>query len=93
MIESTKRPDQIVPLVIYKGGERLVIGQATVKGDGQIEGQISKDAKSDLKDLIFSGSLGDLSLNPNVEVAVVANLPSVPIVRTERESPRPSTSG
>lgn len=61
---ADKRADQTVPLVIYKGGERIVIGQAIVKGDGGIEGQIAKDVRQELKDLLFGGSLGALSLDP-----------------------------
>lgn len=56
--------DQTVPLVLYKGGERIIIGQATVKGDGSIQAQIAKDVRKELKDLLFGGSLGGLSLDP-----------------------------
>jgi hypothetical protein len=61
---TEKRADQHVPLVIYKGGQRIVVGQAIVKGDGQIEAQISKDARKDLGDLFFKVLIGDISINP-----------------------------
>lgn len=63
-----KRPDKSVPLVMYKGGERIVIGQALVKGDGSIEGQISKDVRKELKDILFGDMLGGLSIDPKPPV-------------------------
>ena len=63
-----KRKDQEVPLVIYKGGERIEVGRAIVKGDGSIVAQIAKDVKQEFKDLLFGNVLGDLSLNPRVPV-------------------------
>ncbi len=64
----TKRPDKTVPLVMYKGGERIVIGQAIVKGDGSIIGQIAKDVRKELKDVLFGDMLGALSLDPKPAV-------------------------
>lgn len=61
---TEKRPDKPVPLVIYKGGERIVIGSAYLKGDGSIEGQVSKDVRQDLKDILFGDRVGDISINP-----------------------------
>lgn len=61
---TEKRPDQAVPLVIYKGGDRVVIGSAYLKGDGTIEGQITKDARQELKDILFGDRVGDISINP-----------------------------
>ncbi len=59
-----KRKDKEVPLVMYKGGERLVIGQAIVKGDGSIIGQISKDVRKELSDVLFGDMLGAISVDP-----------------------------
>lgn len=64
MSRENRRPDKTVPLVIYKGGERIIVGQAIVKGDGSIEGQIAKDVRKELKDLLFGDMLGGLSLDP-----------------------------
>lgn len=61
---TEKRPDKAVPLVIYKGGERIIVGSAYLKGDGSIEGQIAKDVRKDLKDVLFSDRVGDISINP-----------------------------
>lgn len=61
---KTKRADQTVDLVIYKSGERIVIGKAVVKGDGSIEAQIAKDVRKEISDLLFGGLLGGLSLDP-----------------------------
>lgn len=61
---TEKRADRVLPLVIYKGGERIVIGSAYLKGDGSIEAQIAKDVRQDLKDMIFGDRVGDFSLNP-----------------------------
>lgn len=66
MEKREKRKDQEVPLVIYKGGERIVIGHVILKGDGSLSGQIAKDFKKELSDLLFGNTLGDVSLNPNV---------------------------
>lgn len=64
-----KRPDQVVPLVIYKSGERITIGSAYLMGDGRIEAQIAKDVKKEISDLIFGGRVADISLNPKVSVS------------------------
>lgn len=61
---TEKRPDKAVPLVIYKGGERIVVGSAYLKGDGRIEAQIFKDVKQELKALLFGDRIGDISINP-----------------------------
>lgn len=61
---TEKRQDKPLPLVIYKGGERIVIGSAYLKGDGKVEGQISKDAREELKDVFFGDRVGDISINP-----------------------------
>lgn len=63
---SEKRPDQTVPLVIYKSGERIVIGLAYLKGDGRIEGQIAQDVKKELREQLFGGLVGDISINPKL---------------------------
>lgn len=89
---SEKRADQTVPIVIYKGGERIVIGSAYLKGDGSIEGKVFKDVKEDLKDLIFGGRIGNFSFNPKVEPKLSveitdADISSVSVVYKERESP------
>ncbi len=60
----TKRKDKAVPLIMYKGGERIVIGQAIVKGDGSIEAQIAKDVRQDLRDILFGDMLGAVSIDP-----------------------------
>lgn len=74
MNEPTKRPDEAVPLVIYKGGERIVIGSAILKGDGRIEAQIAKDVREDLKDLLFGGRVGDFSINPKLPPNIESSL-------------------
>lgn len=61
---TEKRADKTVPLVLYKGGERIIIGQAIIKGDGKIEGQIAQDVRKEIGDLIFGDRLGGLSLDP-----------------------------
>lgn len=58
-----RKKSKQVPLVIYKGGERIEIGMASVSTDGSIEAQIKKDIREDIKAVIY-GDLGDLSLNP-----------------------------
>lgn len=65
-----KRPDKAVPLVIYKGGERIVIGSAYLKGDGRVEGQIQKDVKQELKDMLFGNTVGDISINPKQSIDI-----------------------
>lgn len=62
-----KLKDKRVPLVIYKSGERIVIGQAIVKGDGSIEGQIAKDVRKEIQHLIFGDALGALSFDPKAQ--------------------------
>lgn len=52
-----------VPLVIYKGGERIEIGMAIVATDGSILAQVKKDLREDVKDIVYA-DLGDVSLNP-----------------------------
>lgn len=66
MDKPEKRKDQEVPLVIYKGGERIEVGRAILKGDGSIIAQVAKDVKAEFKDLLFGNTLGDMSLNPKV---------------------------
>lgn len=61
---TERRPDKAVPLVIYKGGECIVLGSAYLKGDGRIEGQIAKDVKKELQDLLFGDRVGNISINP-----------------------------
>lgn len=61
-----------VPLVIYKGGERIEIGMASVSTDGNIEAQIKKDLREDVKTIIY-GDLGDLSLNPKTPPSLFYN--------------------
>lgn len=71
---KTKRADQTVDLVIYKSGERIVIGKAVVKGDGSIEAQIAKDVRKEISDLLFGGLLGGLSLDPKPKPDLKYNL-------------------
>lgn len=71
---TDKRPDKTVPLVMYKGGERIVIGQALVKGDGSISGQIAKDVRKEIGDLLFGDMLGALSLDPKPPVNLKYNI-------------------
>lgn len=68
MDKREKRKDQEVPLVIYKGGEKIAIGHAILKGDGSLSGQVTKDVMKELSDLLFGGSIGDVSLNPKISV-------------------------
>jgi hypothetical protein len=74
---TEKRADQHVPLVIYKGGQRIVVGQAIVKGDGQIEAQLSKDARKDLGDIFFKALIGDISINPKRPGVKIVNDPPI----------------
>lgn len=67
MEKREKRKDQEVPLVIFKSGEQIEIGHIVLKGDGSIVGQIAKDVKKEISDLLFNG-LGSISLNPKVAV-------------------------
>ena len=59
----SKQPSEQVPLVIYKGGERIVIGLASFDPDGSITAQIFKDFNDDIKTLVY-GEIGDISINP-----------------------------
>ncbi len=59
-----KRPDKTVPLVIYKGGERIIVGQAIMKGDGSISAQIAKDVRKDLQDILYGDMVGGFSIDP-----------------------------
>lgn len=63
---TEKRPDKAIPLVIYKSGERIVIGSAYLKGDGSIAAQIFKDVKQEITDLLFGDRVGDFSINPKI---------------------------
>lgn len=93
---TEKRSDKAVPLVIYKGGERVVIGSAYLKGDGRIEAQVAKDVREDLKHLLFGDRVGDISINPlytstmvnarTNETKEVAVVPPLMIRRTSGES-------
>lgn len=58
-----KKTSKQVPLVIYKSGERIQIGMASIGSDGEIIGQIAKDIREDVKALLW-GNIGDVSLNP-----------------------------
>jgi hypothetical protein len=54
-----------VPLVMYEGGERRVIGEAVLYDDGKVEGQIKDEVNlpEALKSsLVFGASLGPLPL-------------------------------
>ncbi len=62
----SKKPSVQVDLVIYKGGERLVIGKAAIDPDGSIQAQIAKDLRADVKD-ILGKHIGDISINPPVQ--------------------------
>lgn len=68
MDKREKRKDQEVFLVIYKGGEKIQVGHAILKGDGSLIGQVSKDVRKEITDLLFGGQLGDVSLNPRTVV-------------------------
>jgi len=54
---------QQVPLVMYKGGERIVLGRAYIESDGSIVGQIAKDFRAAVND-IFSVGIGEVSIDP-----------------------------
>lgn len=64
MVDREPKKEKTVPLVMYRRGERIVIGQAIVKGDGSIEGQIAKDVRQELKDILFGDMLGAISVDP-----------------------------
>lgn len=90
MDKPEKRKDQEVPLVIYKSGERVVIGQAILKGDGSIIAQIAKDVKKEFKDLLFGDRIGDISINPVIPSIIkmgesYANLSTLPELRPKHE--------
>lgn len=59
-----KKTSKQVPLVIYKGGERIEIGKASVSSDGEITAQVAKDVRRDIKDLLFGDLLDHISVNP-----------------------------
>lgn len=67
-----RKKSKQVPLVIYKGGERIEIGMASVSTDGSIEAQIKRDIREDIKDIIY-GDLGDLSINPKTPPSLFYN--------------------
>lgn len=50
-----------VPLVIYKGGERIVLGMASVEDNGSIEAQVAKDMWPAVKD-ILQPNVGEFSI-------------------------------
>ncbi len=52
-----------IPLVIYKGGVRTVIGMASVEDDGSFVGQVAKDVWPTVKDL-FLPNIGEFSIAP-----------------------------
>lgn len=52
-----------VDLVLYKGGERIVIGKVALNPDGSFQGQIARDIRAEVK-LILSEGIGDISINP-----------------------------
>lgn len=53
-----------IPLVMYKGGARVVIGRASVGDDGSIEAQVTKDAWPLVKGF-FKPSIGEISISPD----------------------------
>lgn len=52
-----------VDLVIYKGGDRHVVGRAAVNEDGSIEAQVAKDHWPVVKELLEL-KLPEMSLSP-----------------------------
>lgn len=67
-----KKKSKQVPLVIYKGGERIEIGMASVSTDGSIEAQIKKDIREDIKEMIYA-DIGDFSINPKTPPSLFYN--------------------
>lgn len=64
----SKRPSKQVDLVIYKGGERIIVGRASLDPDGKIEAQIARDIREDVKAMVYGDLLDCLSLNPKPSV-------------------------
>ena len=52
-----------IPLTIYKGGIRTVIGMAIVEKDGQITAQVAKDHWPVVRSY-FTPNVGELSIGP-----------------------------
>jgi hypothetical protein len=73
---ANKKSKQI-DLVIYKSGERIVVGRAIVNGDGSITAQIAKDVRKEYKDLIYGDMLDHLSLNPKAPAVLDLKYTSV----------------
>lgn len=63
LVDLSRSVGKQVDLVLYKGGERIVIGKAIVEKDGAISAQIAKDLRADVKEII-TGKIGDVSINP-----------------------------
>lgn len=85
-----------VPLVVYKGGTRTVIGMASVQEDGSIEAQVMKDHWPTVKDL-FLPNIGELSIAPvgtsmPRKRVIIENTPSTVVTETHtivQSSPEP----
>jgi len=60
--------DQRVPLVIYFGEERHVIGEAIVRRDGTAEVSVNSNAGPDLAELLQSGAVRGVcfSVHPDI---------------------------
>lgn len=52
-----------VPLVVYKGGTRHVVGMAQVEPDGKIEAQVAKDHWDTVKEMM-QPDIGEFSITP-----------------------------
>jgi hypothetical protein len=59
-----------VPLVMYKGGVRTVLGMASVQDDGSITAQVTKDHWPLVKDL-FLPNIGEFSISPFRKMTIV----------------------
>lgn len=52
-----------IPLTIFKGGVRTVIGMVQVEKDGHLVGQVARDRWPEVKSY-FTPNVGELSIGP-----------------------------
>lgn len=82
--------NQQVPLVIYKNGQRIVLGRASVSDSGAVEAQISKDYVHEFRDAGINKLLVEMALMLPYSVAAApasVYTPKSVNVTTESESP------
>lgn len=65
-----------VPIVVYKGGVRTIVGLAMVEPDGSLQAQIAKDHWSIIKD-VFRLESGEFVLSPAPASVTIVEDPKV----------------